>query len=108
MVGNPVQHPDEVFLTIYPLNFLSGDLNPYSFHKPTLHYYLLGLTYLVRYLTMIVSGSQWDLSQYAAHYYFWDNESLLIWAHVVGVVFAIATVWCSSRLARTVYDSGRD
>jgi tetratricopeptide (TPR) repeat protein len=92
-----------VFLIIYPLNFLSGDLNPYSFHKPTFHYYLLGLTYLVHYATTVISGSSWDLSRYAAHHYFWDGESLLIWARAVGVLFAIATVWSISRLARAVY-----
>ena len=103
--GSPVQHPDEVFLILYPLNFLSGDLNPYSFHKPTLHYYVLGLTYLVRYAATVVAGSQWDLSRYAAYHYFWDSEALLIWARVVGVAFGVATVWCISRLARAAYDA---
>ena len=102
-VGSPVQHPDEVFLVIYPLNFLGGDLNPYSFHKPTLHFYLLGLVYLTRFALISLSGSPWDFSQYVAYHYFWDNESLLLWARVVGVLFAVGTVWCVARLARHLY-----
>ena len=103
VVGSPVQHPDEVFLVIYPLNFLGGDLNPYSFHKPTLHFYLLGLVYLTRFALTSLSGSPWDFSQFVAYHYFWDNESLVLWARVVGVLFAVGTVWCVTRLARHLY-----
>ena len=92
-----------VFLIIYPLNFLGGDLNPYSFHKPTLHFYLLGLIYLARFFSASLGGLQWDLSQYVAYHYFWDNASLLVWARVVGVAFGVGTVWCVSRLAHCLY-----
>ena len=102
--GNPVQHPDEIFLVIYPLNLLSGDLNPYDFQKPSLQYYILGTVYLARFAGMILLGSQWDLSQYAAYHYFWDHESLLFWARSMTIAFALANVWCMWRLAKEVYD----
>ncbi len=102
-VGSPAQHPDEIFLVIYPLNFLSGDLNPHDFQKPSLLYYLLSVVYLGRFAITVLLGSQWDLSQYATYHYFWDNESLLLWARLLCVAFAIGTVWCVWQLARRIY-----
>ena len=104
--GPPLPHPDELLMVIFPLNFFSGDLNPHHFHYPTLHYYLLGLVYGLCFLSQKIFGAGWSASEFVAYHYFWNPESLLVWARLVSVVFAVGTVWWTACLAKRLYGAG--
>jgi tetratricopeptide (TPR) repeat protein len=104
--GSPAEHPDEIFLVVYPLNFFSGDLNPHSFHKPTFHFYLLGLVYAVYFIVGKMFGRDWTGSEFAAYHTFFDTETLLLLARLTSVVFSTLTIWWVYRLARRVGGNG--
>jgi hypothetical protein len=39
LAGEMVWHPDEICMVVYPLNMLSGDLNPHVFTCPGFHFF---------------------------------------------------------------------
>ena len=104
--GFPAEHPDEIFLVVYPLNFFSGDLNPHSFHKPTFHFYLLGLLYAGYFLVGKVLGRDWTASEFAAYHTFFDTDSLLLLARLASVILSSLTIWGVYRLAKRVGGEG--
>lgn len=104
--GFPAEHPDEIFLVVYPLNFFSGDLNPHSFHKPTFHFYLLGLLYAGYFVVGKVFGRDWTASEFAAYHTFFDTDSLLLLARLASVFLSTLTIWWVYRLARRVAGNG--
>ena len=106
VLGSPAEHPDEIFLVVYPLNFFSGDLNPHSFHKPTFHFYLLGLLYAVYFVVGKVFGRDWTASEFVAYHTFFDTDSLLLLARLASVFLSTLTIWWVYHLARRVAGEG--
>ena len=104
--GSPAEHPDEIFLVVYPLNFFSGDLNPHSFHKPTFHFYLLGLLYAAYFIVGKVLGRDWTASEFTAYHAFFDTDSLLLLARLASVCFSTLTIWWVYRLVKRVGGEG--
>ena len=105
MQGQLIQHPDEVFIALFPLNFFSGDLNPISFHYPTFYFYLVGLLYGTLFVGQIFFGPGWSPVEFAAYHYFWDLDSLLLLVRLMGVAFAVGTIVWTAHLAERVYGS---
>ena len=104
--GFPAEHPDEIFLIVYPLNFFSGDLNPHSFHKPTFHFYLLGLLYAAYFVFGKVLGHDWTAAEFSAYHTFFDTDSLLLLARLASVFFSTLTIWGVYRLAKRLAGEG--
>ena len=100
IAGSPVWHPDEFRFVFFPLNFFSGDLNPHFFNYPTLLFYLLGVVYAACFWIQSLLGGDWSTLEFAAYHYFWDADSLLLFARLTNVGFAVGTVLWSFYLAR--------
>lgn len=99
LAGELVWHPDEMFMVAYPLNMLSGDLNPHSFSYPGFHYYLLALIYSLQFLVSLVLDGT-SLLHWVAEHYLWNSEALRDTARWVSVGYGTATVWIAAMIAR--------
>jgi tetratricopeptide (TPR) repeat protein len=104
--ADPLWHPDEHFLVFWPLNFLSGDLNPHFFAYPTLQLYLVGLVYGSYFLWQNMFGTGWNVGEFAAVHYFWNDDLLLQLARALSVSLAVGTVWWVICLTRRIYGAG--
>lgn len=102
LAGAPVWHPDEYSFVFFPLNFFSGDLNPHFFTYPTLHYYLLGAVYALCFLF----AADYSFYDWIAYHYFWHPEQLMLAARLVGVFFAVLSVFMGAVLARRLAGAG--
>jgi hypothetical protein len=96
--GELVWHPDEIFMVVYPLNMLSGDLNPHVFSYPGLHFYLLAAIYGVQFLLQAAGGAEVYLSEWVAGRYVWNPEAARDTARWVSVLYSVATVGAASLL----------
>lgn len=90
--GEMVWHPDEIFMVVYPLNIMSGDLNPHVFTYPAGHFYLLTVIYACQYLLGLLSGSDVSFSHWVIERYIWSPEILRETARWVSVICSVATV----------------
>lgn len=100
--GQLVWHPDEIFLVVIPLGLFSGDLNPHYFHYPSLHYYLLGLSYGLVLLVDLARGATGSLHEWVTLHGLFDTERLRDVARWVSVAFSLATVAATAVVARRI------
>jgi tetratricopeptide (TPR) repeat protein len=102
--GELLWHPDEIFMVVYPLNLLSGDLNPHTFSYPGLHYYLLASIYGVQFLLHALLSSGADFSVWLAERYLWVPEYTRDAARWVSVIYSVATVAATGLLGGLLVD----
>ena len=99
LAGELLWHPDELFMVVYPLNMLSGDLNPHSFSYPGFHYYVLASIYSLQFLVSLILDGGSRL-QWVADHYLWNPEALRDTARWLNVGYATATVGMAGIIAR--------
>jgi len=97
--GELVWHPDEIFMAVYPLNMLSGDLNPHSFSYPGFHYSLLAGIYGLQFLLQSATGTAPALLEWVATRQVWAPEAARDTARWVSVAYSLATVFATGLLA---------
>ena len=96
--GELVWHPDEIFMVVFPMNMLSGDLNPHVFTYPGFHFYLLAAIYGAKYLLYAAAGGESGLSEWVAGHYLWAPEAARATARWVSVFYSVATVAATGML----------
>lgn len=97
--GQLLWHPDEIFMVVFPLNLLSGDLNPHTFSYPGFHLYLLAGLYGIQYLGHLLSGGPGDFIEWVSHRYLWEPEVARDTARWVSVAYSLGTAWLAAVLA---------
>jgi len=97
--GELVWHPDERVMVVYPLNMLSGDLNPHIFSYPAFHFYSVAGVYGVQYLLQAAIGAGGGVAEWVAQCYLWAPETARDIARWVSVVYSVATVVAVGLLA---------
>jgi 4-amino-4-deoxy-L-arabinose transferase-like glycosyltransferase len=103
--GLPLLHarPDERALLATAVQFAGGDLNPGSFHAPSLSAYLLSGCYGAWYMVGRSLGSFRSLADFTALYELEPGGFLLI-SRLLAVLLGIATVYATARLAESLFD----
>jgi len=96
--GELVWHPDEIFMVVFPMNMLSGDLNPHVFTYPGFHFYLLAAIYGAKYLLYAAAGGESGLSEWVAGHYLWAPEAARATARWLSVFYSVATVAATGML----------
>jgi tetratricopeptide (TPR) repeat protein len=102
--GELVWHPDEIFMVVFPLNLLSGDLNPHTFSYPSFHYYVLGSIYGLQFLVDLLLGNTDRLQSWVARRMLWEPELARDTARCLGVFYSAATLWVTALVAGRLRD----
>ncbi len=97
-----VYNPDEVAIMSRALAFAKGDLNPHNFLYPTLYFYVLfgwvGAYFAGGWVTGVFSSAAAFQQQF-----FVDPSGVYLAGRVLSVLFGVAGVWVTYRLASRVY-----
>lgn len=100
--GQLLWHPDEIFMVVYPLNLLSGDLNPHTFSYPGFHFYGLSALYGLQYLVHLLCGGSSGLFEWVCRRYLWQPEIARDTARWLSVAYSVGSVWMAAVLAGTL------
>jgi len=85
------------------MGFGGGDLNPYSFNKPSLYYYLLFGHYGFFYLLGKALGFFNNLTDFVK-FYFNSTWIFYLIGRLLSVIFGVASIYMAYRIGREIFD----
>ena len=95
--------PDEAFMVHHSLSIGAGDLNPHAFYYPTLHFYLLAVTFGAYFVSGYAIGMFSSLQDFELSF-FLDPSPLYLLGRSLSACFGTVSVWIVYRIGRLLGD----